>query len=36
MNALVLVSDAFGGRGGIALYNRHLLKALCEYPAWNV
>jgi glycosyltransferase involved in cell wall biosynthesis len=32
MNALVLVSDAFGGRGGIAQYNRHLLRALCEYP----
>jgi phosphatidylinositol alpha-1,6-mannosyltransferase len=32
MNALVLVSDAFGGRGGIALYNRHLLRALCEFP----
>lgn len=30
--ALVLVSDAFGGRGGIALYNRDLLQALCEYP----
>ena len=32
MNALVLVGDAFGGRGGIAQYNRHLLRALCEYP----
>ena len=32
MNALVLVGDAFGGRGGIAQYNRHLLKGLCEYP----
>jgi phosphatidyl-myo-inositol dimannoside synthase len=30
--ALVLVSDAFGGRGGLALYNRHLLEALCAYP----
>src|SRR5690242_6695999 len=32
MRVLVLVSDAFGGRGGIALYNRHLLRALCEFP----
>ncbi len=32
MKALVLVGDAFGGRGGIAQYNRHLLRALCEYP----
>jgi glycosyltransferase involved in cell wall biosynthesis len=30
--ALVLVSDAFGGRGGIALYNRNLLRALASYP----
>lgn len=30
--ALVLVSDAYGGRGGIALYNRNLLQALCAYP----
>lgn len=30
--ALVLVTDAYGGRGGIALYNRNLLKALCEFP----
>jgi len=29
---LALVSDAFGGRGGIALYNRNLLQALCDYP----
>lgn len=29
---LVLVTDAFGGRGGIALYNRHFLRALCNYP----
>ncbi len=32
MRVLVLVTDAFGGRGGIALYNRHLLRALCELP----
>ena len=29
---LVLVSDAYGGRGGIALYNRNFLRALCEHP----
>ena len=29
---LVLVSDAFGGYGGIALYNRDLLTALCQDP----
>lgn len=29
---LALVSDAFGGHGGIALYNRDLLTALCSYP----
>ena len=32
MRVLALVSDAFGGHGGIALYNRDLLKALCTYP----
>ncbi|MHB1407412.1 MAG: glycosyltransferase family 4 protein [Desulfitobacteriaceae bacterium] len=31
MNILALVSDAFGGYGGIALYNRHLLTALCSH-----
>ncbi len=30
--ALVLLTDAYGGRGGIALYNRNMLQALCEYP----
>lgn len=29
---LVLVTDSYGGRGGIALYNRHLIQALCEHP----
>jgi glycosyltransferase involved in cell wall biosynthesis len=29
---LVLLVDAFGGRGGIATYNRNLLQALCDYP----
>ena len=32
MRAIVLVSDAYGGRGGIALYKRHFLRALCSYP----
>jgi len=32
IKALVLVTDAFGGRGGIASYNRNLLQALCSYP----
>lgn len=27
-----MVTDAYGGRGGIALYNRNLLKALCQHP----
>lgn len=29
---LALVPDAFGGRGGIALYNRMLLRAICSCP----
>ena len=29
---LVLTTDAFGGHGGIALYNRDLLSALCSFP----
>ena len=33
MRLLVLVTDAFGGRGGIAKFNRDLLTALCEHPA---
>src|SRR5258706_2629200 len=32
IKALVLVTDAYGGRGGIASYNRNLLRALCNYP----
>jgi len=31
MRSIVLVSDAYGGRGGIALYNRNFLKALCAF-----
>jgi phosphatidyl-myo-inositol dimannoside synthase len=30
---LVLVTDAFGGNGGIAKFNRDLLSALCDYPS---
>jgi phosphatidyl-myo-inositol dimannoside synthase len=29
---LVLVTDAFGGYGGIAKFNRDLLRALCSHP----
>ena len=29
------MTDAFGGRGGIASYNRNLIKALCEYPTMS-
>jgi|SRR5215204_1770540 len=32
MRVLALVPDAFGGYGGIAKYNRDLLRALCAYP----
>lgn len=32
IQALALVTDAFGGRGGIATYNRSMLRALCAYP----
>lgn len=31
MKILVLLPEAFGGLGGIALYNRDLLSALCSY-----
>jgi glycosyltransferase involved in cell wall biosynthesis len=30
---VALVTDAFGGRGGIAAYNRNLLQAACRHPA---
>ena len=30
MRVLVILTDAYGGRGGIALYNRNLLRALCS------
>jgi glycosyltransferase involved in cell wall biosynthesis len=32
MRIFVLVTDAFGGHGGIARFNRDLLKALCAHP----
>jgi glycosyltransferase involved in cell wall biosynthesis len=33
MRVLVILPDAFGGHGGIALYNRDLITALCAHPA---
>ena len=32
MRVLALVTDAYGGRGGIALYNKNLLQAICQHP----
>ncbi len=32
MHILVLLTDAFGGRGGIAQFNRDFLSALSSYP----
>jgi glycosyltransferase involved in cell wall biosynthesis len=32
---LVLTTDAYGGHGGIALYNRDMLAALCALPCCN-
>ena len=32
MRILVLIPDAFGGRGGIAKFNQDFLNALCTYP----
>lgn len=32
LRIIALVSDAFGGRGGIALYNRYMLRAVCNHP----
>lgn len=31
MNVMMLVTDAYGGRGGIALYNRHLIESVCSW-----
>jgi phosphatidylinositol alpha-1,6-mannosyltransferase len=33
MRILVLASDGFGGHGGIALYTRNVLTALCAHPS---
>ncbi len=33
MRTLFLTTDAFGGHGGIAKYNRDLLTALCSHPS---
>ena len=35
MRALLLATDAFGGHGGIALYNRDFLTALCSHPDFS-
>ena len=32
MRFLALVTDAFGGRGGIAQFNRDLIDVLCNHP----
>src|SRR5437867_7952266 len=32
LRLLVLLTDAFGGHGGIAKFNRDLLNAVCSYP----
>jgi glycosyltransferase involved in cell wall biosynthesis len=32
VKVLVLLTDAFGGHGGIALYNRDFLTAMCSHP----
>jgi glycosyltransferase involved in cell wall biosynthesis len=33
VRVLAILTDAFGGYGGIALYNRDVLTALCNHPA---
>ena len=33
MRLLALITDAFGGHGGIAQFNRDMLRAVCAYPA---
>ena len=32
IRVIAIVSDAYGGRGGIALYNQYFLGALCKMP----
>jgi glycosyltransferase involved in cell wall biosynthesis len=33
MKLLVLLTDAFGGHGGIAQFNRDMLRAVCAHPS---
>jgi glycosyltransferase involved in cell wall biosynthesis len=33
VRVLYLLTDGFGGRGGIAQFNRDLLRAICSYPS---
>jgi glycosyltransferase involved in cell wall biosynthesis len=33
MRVLALLTDAYGGRGGIAKFNRELLSGLCDHPS---
>lgn len=35
INILVLITDAYGGYGGIAKFNRDFLSALCSHPSVN-
>ncbi len=35
MKALVLLTDAFGGHGGIAKFNRDFLTAMAQYPGMS-
>jgi phosphatidylinositol alpha-1,6-mannosyltransferase len=35
MRILVLIPDGFGGRGGIAKFNRDFLTALCTHPQYT-
>lgn len=32
MKSIIICTDAYGGRGGIALYNRNFIRAVSEYP----
>ncbi len=33
MRILCLLTDAYGGHGGIAVYNRDIIEAFCQHPA---
>jgi phosphatidyl-myo-inositol dimannoside synthase len=35
INIFAFVTDAYGGYGGIAVYNRDLLSAFCQHPAMH-